>query len=224
VTYDRSRQLGLDKVIGVEVIDVVENSAAATNNIKPGDVIMSINGHAVHEANELQEKVAVMRPGDVATLKVFRNRETFNVDVKLHSVEDSEAYLSGNNENNPRRRQKPEDNDKNFEEQLPENPGPGSGVAFGEFDLGFRVMGLSKPDDPEKYDLIITRVNKGSEAWNRGLREGFLIEEVNEQKVEDLDSLKDLIRQSLKEKGSVMLKIRRSENEDTIGYFQLERP
>ncbi len=80
------------------------------------------------------------------------------------------------------------------------------------------LLALSKPEDAEKFDLIITEIEESSEAKRRGLKEGYEILKVNKTKVEDLETLKDLIDRSLGEQGSVLLQV---ETEDgAVGHFE----
>ena len=82
-------------------------------------------------------------------------------------------------------------------------------------------MALAKPENEEQYDLIITHVYKYSEAWNRGLRENQKILAVDEETVEDIESLKDLISRKLIDQRSVILEVINEEN--AKGYIELER-
>ena len=56
-------------------------------------------------------------------------------------------------------------------------------------------MALARAGDRDGYDIVVTDVVDGSEAAQFGLKEGFVLRKVGDQKVEDLQSLKDLIAQ-----------------------------
>jgi len=209
VDFDRARELGMEGVHGVEILNVVGKSAAEEYGLQAHDVILSINGEPVDEANELQEKVAVRQPGDMISLTVWRDQKEKQFNVQLKSANETEAFAA-----NRREQIEPE-------QPRSDNNESGTGVNFGEFDVGIRVMAIAKPEDLHRYDLIITNVTKHSEAWNRGLKEGFQILKVNDQKVEDLKTLKDLMDRGFKKRGSVMLLIQK--DEQTTGYFELKR-
>ncbi|MEX0845295.1 MAG: PDZ domain-containing protein, partial [Balneolaceae bacterium] len=104
-------------------------------------------------------------------------------------------------------------------EEIPE--GENGGVAYMEFDLGFRVMAIATPEDAEKYDLIVVEVYKYSEAWNRGLRVDHQILKIGKEKVEDLSGLEELMRRNLNDKGSVTLEI--INKDDARGFIELKR-
>tara|TARA_R110000868_G_scaffold37111_6_gene131452 strand:- start:37036 stop:38559 length:1524 start_codon:yes stop_codon:yes gene_type:complete len=207
IDFERASEIGLDEVKGVEILSVSNDGAAALSGLLSGDIVLEVNGNSVNESNELQEKVAVLRPGDLVNLLIWRNGEVINkaVQLKLHEPDPIEELA--------------------FEEEpiIPDNipEGENTGVDVQEFELGFRVMALSKPENEEVFDLIITHVYKYSEAWNRGLRENQKIISIDEEKVEDIRSLKDLIKKKLSTNKSITLEV--LNEEDARGYIELER-
>ncbi len=207
IDYTRAVEKGMKTVRGVEIIDTVPDGAAAEADIFPGDVVLEVDGVEVNEANELQQQVAVKRPGESVTLTIIRDGESITKNVMLKLLEqDPLPEISGNEEPiDPR--------------EIPE--GENEGVMYKEFDLGFRVMAIATPEDSDKYDLIIDQVYKYSEAWNRGLRADQQILKIEEEKVEDLSSLEELMRRNLNDKGSVMLEILNEEN--ARGFIELKR-
>lgn len=207
VDYERAQDIGLDEVKGVEIIGTPQDGAAYSAGIKSGDVILSVNGQSVNESNELQEKVAVMRPGEFVDLSIWRSGEVFDLDVQLKKLEPAPVEELAFEEEPILEDSTPEDNN--------------SGVDFHEFDLGFRVMALAKPENEQSFDLIISHVYKYSEAWNRGLRESQTILSVNEETVEDLQTLEELIADKLSSDNSIILKVINDEN--AIGYIELQK-
>lgn len=207
IDYSRAVEKGMKTVRGVEIIDTVPDGAAAEADIFPGDVVLEVDGIEVNEANELQQQVAVKRPGESVTLRIIRDGESITKNVMLKLLEqDPVPEISGTEE--------PID-----PMEIPE--GENEGVMYKEFDLGFRVMALATPEDADKYDLIIDQVYNYSEAWNRGLRADQQILKIEEEKVEDLSSLEELMRRNLNDKGSVMLEILNEEN--ARGFIELKR-
>lgn len=206
VDYTIARDLGMDTIRGVMVTEVNEGGAADRFGIEPRDVVLAVNGDAVNESNELQEKIAVMSPGDIAHLRIWRKGDVFDLNVKLGLLEtDNSSLFSSSSESVP------EEPSENY----------GDGVEFKSFALGFKVMGLSKPEDSRRFDLIITEVDSNSEAARRGLKEGYQIKQVNDTEVEDIQTLSDLIRRSLNERGAVVLQVETEEG--ALGYFELKK-
>ena len=207
VDFERANVIGLDEVKGVEIIGTPENGAAFQAGLKPGDVILSVNGQNVNESNELQEKVAIMKPGEFIDLRIWRRGDVFDQSVQLRMQEQAPVEELA------------------FEEEPilvdPDSDSDNYGVDFHEFDLGFRIMALAKPENSQAFDLLVSHVYKYSEAWNRGLREGQKILSIDEETVEDIETLKDLIDQQLNQNGSVSLKVENDEN--AIGFIELER-
>lgn len=206
VDYDRAIEVGMDNVRGVEILSVSEEGAAKASGIRAGDIVLQVNGRDVNESNALQQQVAVLNPGENAELTIWREGNEMVKSVPLEYVESEPlADLAEDNQS------------QEYEEEF---DGSDLGVVFKEFDFGFRVMAIAKSEDPRTFDLIVTRVQKHSEAWNRGLREDQQIIEINEEKVEDLTTLEELIQQNLNENGSVILGILNEER--ARGFIELK--
>jgi serine protease Do len=207
VDYERALEIGLNEVKGVEILGVTNGGAADISGISSGDVILEVNGQAVNESNELQEKVAVLRPGDLVDLRIWRRGDELNKSVQLKMMEPAPVE-DLTFEDNPILTEPDLDSDDN-------------GIEFFEFQLGFRVMAIIESEESQTYDLIVSHVYKYSEAWNRGLRENQKILAVDEEKVEDLEGLRDLISRKITDNGSIILQI---ENEEqAVGFIELER-
>ncbi len=63
----------LDVVKGVYVADVSDNSAARSAGLKVGDVIIAIDDVGVNSVAQLQEQVAINRPGDKIMVRYLRD-------------------------------------------------------------------------------------------------------------------------------------------------------
>jgi len=80
-------------VEGVLIRDVVEGSPAAEAGLQgtrvlrgrvvPGDVVQAIDGKQVTSVGDVQGRLGSYRPGDVVTLKVWRDGKTREVQVRL---------------------------------------------------------------------------------------------------------------------------------------------
>lgn len=80
-TKERIKKLGV--VDGVMVDEVVEGGSAAGADIKKDDVIIGIEGKTVKTYADLQEALAVHRPGDKVKIKLIRDKKERTVDVTL---------------------------------------------------------------------------------------------------------------------------------------------
>ena len=72
-TPEIAQSLGLETNRGAWVSEVVEGGAADKAGIKAGDVITSINGHAVANASELRNNIGLLRIGDKVDLGLLRD-------------------------------------------------------------------------------------------------------------------------------------------------------
>lgn len=191
-----AKELGMNEIRGVRIMEVVSNGAADRDGLRPNDVILSVNGDKVNEANQLQQKIAVLRPGEVVDLKILRDGKELTKKIELGLLErENEPFAYDDN------RQEESFGEENNSKNDPYSEMQKMGLAT--FELGFRVMAVSRSKDIR--ELIITEVVEGSEAFKKGLQEGFRIRKIGNEKVEDLQSLNDLITKNFAEDNTVLL-------------------
>lgn len=206
VDYNRAVDIGLDEVKGVEIIVITEDGAADVAGLELGDVILKVNGVEVNESNQLQEKIAIVRPGEKVQLTIWREGEEFIQSVELKMLEQQQINdLVGIPDIPEEEEAEPEV----FELE----------VDFHEFDLGFRVIEVPTQNGLTNH-MIISKVYKYSEAWNRGLKKNQKIISVNEIEVEDLESLKELIDENLNKNKAVTIEVLDEDN--ARGYIELK--
>jgi len=91
VDADVAQDIGLDEIRGVYVGGVRQRSAADRAGLRDGDVIVTVEGEAVNAPNDLQTIVALQRPGDTVSVRVWRNGGQRTFDVRLMG-KDTPAY------------------------------------------------------------------------------------------------------------------------------------
>lgn len=69
---------------GLIVEEVSDRSAAMEAGIKPGDVIIAINGNSTRNSSQLMEQMARLRPGDKATVTYIRDNREHTVTITLY--------------------------------------------------------------------------------------------------------------------------------------------
>ena len=69
------------KAGGVIITGVLQNGPAAQGGIRPGDVIMAVNGQPVRNVSQLLTAVAALKPGTPAPLKVLRGDGAVDISV-----------------------------------------------------------------------------------------------------------------------------------------------
>ncbi len=77
----KTQELGVNE--GVYVDQIVEGGSAAGADIKANDVIIGIDGKKVSTFADLQEALAMHRPGDKVTVKLIRDKKEKSVEVTL---------------------------------------------------------------------------------------------------------------------------------------------
>jgi len=80
VNDEIAKDFRLPSVEGVFIRDIIENSSAYKAGLRINDVIVGINGRKTASVPELQEQVALFRPGDVVSLQVMRNGKRMLID------------------------------------------------------------------------------------------------------------------------------------------------
>jgi serine protease Do len=88
VTDEIAADLKLPKVAGVYINNVNQGSSAAEAGLRTGDVLISVNGVETQSVPELQEQVALFRPGDRISVEYFRSgRRHKKEDVLLKGLD-----------------------------------------------------------------------------------------------------------------------------------------
>jgi serine protease Do len=88
VNGDLAKSFGLDKPSGALVAAVDPKGPASRAGIKPGDVVLSYNGHEVAEASALAPMVGATAIGSTAEVKVQREGKSLVVPVKIEALKD----------------------------------------------------------------------------------------------------------------------------------------
>jgi len=91
IDKETMQALGLKNRQGALVPQVVAGSAADKAGILPGDVIVSIDGEAVHKAHDLPLRVARHAPGDRVKIGVIRNGRHKTITVKVEAMQDEDS-------------------------------------------------------------------------------------------------------------------------------------
>ncbi|MBN1508458.1 MAG: Do family serine endopeptidase [Sedimentisphaerales bacterium] len=178
---DMAEFFGLKKEVkGVLISQVTDNSAADEAGIKRGDVVTEFDGVAVDSANDFRNRVAMHKPGSEIGMVILREGKRMDVTVKLA--------------------QRPTD-DVASSEQV-ESPGK----------LGFSVQALT--DDLAQrlgYEgldgVVVTDVEAGSEADEKGIERGALIREVDRERIHNVREFKDAVREA-QGRGKILLLVR----------------
>jgi serine protease Do len=77
----------------VLVNKVQKGSAAEKAGIKPGDIIVAVDGEEVKNGGELRNKIAFKGAGSTVTLKVYRNGKYITLKAKLKALKAKEETI-----------------------------------------------------------------------------------------------------------------------------------
>ena len=88
LTEEFSDSLGYDSTEGAFVASVEPNSPAALSNIQAGDIIIEFNNQKISSFKDLPKVVAETRIGSQVIVKVWRNGEILEVEVKVGELEE----------------------------------------------------------------------------------------------------------------------------------------
>ena len=201
------KAMGLKEGKGVFVQRVIPGGAGDRAGVQTEDIILSVDGKEVNEANELQAIVATKRPGDVVTLKIWRDKKEIEKKVTLRPREEDKTVASAG--------------DRGDEQEKPETAGS-SEVTFDA--IGMTVRSLTSQEKREldlDSGVLVASVTPYGEAFNRNFRQNQVILEADRKPVASAGELKKLM-DSHKTGDAILFKVR-ADRQNTI-YLSLELP
>ncbi len=176
VTDEIAQSLGLGTARGALVASMTVKGPAEAAGIRPGDVVLTFNGRPVTDMRTLPKIVADTEIGKTVPATLWRGGKEVAVQVKVGELEVAEE--KGLIE-------KPSVADA-------ETPQAGDPVA----ELGIRVAALTPETrgqfslPPEVTGVVVMNVNDNSDAARKGLAEGDVIVEMNQQAVKTVADIK----------------------------------
>ena len=175
ITPDLAASIGLKEARGVIVSQVQPGSAAEKAGLRQGDVITALNGQTVNESNVLRNTVASTPPGTEVTLSLRRDDREQQVRVTL-----GELTVSAEARN---------------------NEGPGGTPNEGG-QLGLQLAPLT-PDAAAQLGLksgtqglLVMAVDPAGPAADAGIRDGDVIEQINQQPVRSVADVRAALQRS----------------------------
>jgi len=150
VTPEIADSLGLTSVKGALVADLTPDGPSAHAGLKPGDLVLQIDGHEVTSASDLTRQVALVRGGDMIHLQVRRDGQIKEVDIRSGIRPDQPQLAS-----------------------YDQSGGAGPTAAH------VKILGLRVEPNPNSGGLTIDGVSPDSDASDKGLAKGDVILQVN---------------------------------------------
>jgi len=182
VDQTMAKALGLDNVRGVIVGRVEEGGPADNAGLQEQDVIVGLNGEEIRTWASFRTAIASKKPGETIQLEVVRNQERVTLDVELGERSDEQVASL-----NP-------GNTQDMEKRL------GFSVQTLTDDIK-NQLGLSNDSE----GVIVSSINEGSRAYERGLRNNDVITSVKRTGVDTASEFYNQIKKATEANDEVVL-------------------
>jgi serine protease DegQ len=83
ITPELADSFGLERQSGTIIAGVVRGGPADRAGVRPGDILLSVDGKAVGSTNEMLNLIAQLPPGGKATMALMRKNRAATVDVTV---------------------------------------------------------------------------------------------------------------------------------------------
>ncbi len=170
LTAEAAKELGLKNINGAIVSQVFKNSAAYKAGLKPGDIIVSVNGKPIRLSSDLPYIISSIKPGTKIKIGIIRDKKRLTKEVVLG--------LRPNNLNS--------------------SLGSSNQQVY-KTDYGFSVSNIT-PQLAKEYHIkiekgvVVVAVKQNSFAKMVGVQPGDVIVKLNYKPVNNLKTFKKLIK------------------------------
>ena len=184
VNAQLAQSFKLDRPRGALISSVQPDGPAAKAGLRPGDVILRVNGKPIETSGELPNLIANTKPGSDATLDVWRNGRPETVKVRVAPLNDEDSGRASNG-----------------------RPGGASAAQTGRLGLGVRPLTPDEQREVQTEGRLVVEQAQGAAAA-AGVQPGDIILAVNDTPVK---SVADLRKATQNAKGSIALLIQRQD-------------
>jgi serine protease Do len=190
VTRELAESFGMKKPSGALVANVLPDSPAEKADIRVGDIIMMYEDQDVSNSGALPPMVGRTAVGERVTVKVMREGKVVSIKLEIGELPEEEPPVLA-------RKSEPASKDTV---------------------LGLEVKPLTphqrKELEIESGSIVITRVHEGP-AKDSGIREGDVLQMINNEKITDVEHFKKLVKKLPKGKFASVL-IQRSQGPEFV--------
>jgi serine protease Do len=185
LTPQLARRFGVGEAGGALVSEVMKGSPAEKAGLKPGDVVVAVNGKNVTDSGHLRNTIATVKVGAKVTLDIIRDKKKVPVEVLIGELpKKAEAAAGG---------------------ETAETESVLSGVSVDDLTPDMlEKLGLEKGTK----GVVVMSVDSGSAADEAGLSRGDVIVTVNNKAVRDAREY-DQVVSKLKKDEPVLLRVNR---------------
>ncbi len=184
VTEKVAEALKLESTKGALISEVTDGTPAAKSGLRESDVITDIDGREIRDDNHLRKVVGTIRPGTSVSMGIVRDGKRKTVKVTLGDYPENLTAVT--------KTQKKDNYNK----------------------LGLEVANLTN-DILRRYNIedgdegvVITNIDRNSDAWQEQLRVGDVILSVNKKTVDSVRSFNRIV-DGLKTGDTILLRCKR---------------
>jgi len=170
IDKETMKALGLKSREGALVPQVEAGSAADKAGILAGDVIVAIDGEAIHKAHDLPIRVARHTPGDKVKLDIIRDGKRKRLTVTVEAMPEDQNARNGQHKS---------DSSKVRLGMVLENLSP---------DMSARLR------TRVKSGVVVQQVQRGMPAARAGIQRGDVIYRINGKDVKDMQQFSKLAK------------------------------
>lgn len=174
---------------GAFIDGIAPDTPAAKAGLQDYDVVLKVNGEAVDNSADLQNKISDMAPGDTANLDVWRDGEMIQVPVVLEEFPDDTLAASLGRDILGLRVQ------------------PLTPAIINELQLDV---------ESNTTGVVVVDVDPDSPSYDAGIRTGDVVTEIAKQPVTSTDDFRRLMLENAKPGESLLLQILRRAGMSTI--------
>lgn len=183
VTLDIAASLGRPDTAGALVIDITPGGPS-DGYVLEGDIILEFDSKPIERMRDLPRVVAETAVGKAVPVKVLRNGSETMLDITLGRLEVGEQLIAD-------------------AAAQPQTPAPAEEEVVAAPDLnalvGFEIAPLDETSRTEFAiagnieGVVVTAVDDGSDAYEKGFLPGLVIVEVNQQRIGTVEDVNELV-------------------------------
>jgi len=83
ITPELAESFNLKNVDGALIAGVLKGGPADVGGIRPGDILLAVNGNKVSNSASLLNLIAALKPGDVTRLTVARKQQSLDLKIQV---------------------------------------------------------------------------------------------------------------------------------------------
>ena len=203
IDEDLAQGLGLKDTKGAVVAGVSDGGPAADAGFQRGDVILKYDGKPVNRVTDLTRMVADTKAGNSVNVTVWRDNTEKTLDVKVGQMPNEDQVVANNGQ-----------------QQGDQTETPKLGVMLAKLTPEARQQ-LNLPDSAK--GVVVTDVQPGSPAAEKGLQPGDVIVEADHKQVTDPKMVADAVRTAAERGDDAILLLVKREGEDRFVAIHLAR-